>query len=182
LFFLLSFCEGMALLKKTLLMLSMVLILAGPMLYLFIVDKMAGGDSGVSVKMPEVPGLGLDWLISNSRQVTGTAEDMAEGSETKVYKWKDTAGIWQFASELPMGVADVETMLISSNTSVQTLRPTAVPDQVQDERPTGAKQDESLALDLIPTPVRVKKLIEDARNVQNILDDRVKQIDSLSAK
>jgi len=173
----------MALLKKTLLMLSMVLILAGPMLYLFIVDKMAGGDSGLSVKMPEMPGLGLpDWLISNSRQVIGMAEDMAEGSDTKVYKWKDTAGIWQFASELPMGVADVEIMLISSNTSVQTLRPTAVSDQVQDERPTEAKQDESLALDLIPTPVRVKKLIEDARNVQNILDDRVKQIDSLSAK
>ena len=165
--------------KKTLLMLSMISILAGPMLYLSVVDKIGGG-AGPSFKMPS---LGLpDWLESGSEQVIGTAGEMAGDSGATIYKWKDAAGVWQFANELPVGVTDAETVLISSNTSLQAFKPQAEPEQEKDEAPAEAKQEESVELDLIPTPGRVKKLIEDAQNVQNVLDERLKQMDSLSAE
>ncbi len=165
--------------KKTLLMLSMISILAGPMLYLSVVDKIGGG-AGPSFKMPS---LGLpDWLKSGSEQVIGTASEMAGDSGPTIYKWKDANGVWQFTNELPVGVTDAETVEISSNTSVQAFKPQAEPEQEKDESLAEAKQDASLELDLIPTPGRVKKLIEDAQNVQNILDDRAKQMDSLSAE
>ena len=164
-------------LKKTLLMLSMISILVGPMLYLSVVDKMADGTAP-SLKMPS---LGVpDWLKSGSEQVIGTATEMAGDSSPTIYKWKDANGVWQFTNELPVGVADAETVSISSNTSVLAFKPQAEPDK--DDGPAEAKQDASLELDLLPTPGRVKKLIEDAQNVQNILDERAKQMDSLSSE
>jgi len=165
------------LLKKTLLMLSMISILAGPMLYLSIVDKMGSG-AGPSFKMPNfgVP----DWLESGSGQVADIASEVVDDGGSQIYKWKDAAGVWQFTNELPAGMTDVETVQIKSNTSVQAFKPEVEPEQ--EEAPAKTKQDESLELDLLPTPGRVKKLIEDAQNVQNILDERVKQMDSMSSE
>ncbi len=160
-------------------MLSMISILAGPMLYLSVVDKLGGG-AGSWFKMPS---LGLpDWLRSGGEQVVGTATEMVGDRGPAIYKWKDAAGVWQFTSELPVGVEGVETVQITSNTSVQAFKSEvkSEPEEDKDEGPAEVKQDESLELNLIPTPGRVKKLIEDAQNVQNILDDRLKQMDSLS--
>ncbi len=169
----------MVLLKKVFLMLSIISILAGPMLYLSIVDTMGSG-AGLSFKMPS---LGLpDWLKSGGEQIVGTAAEVVGDSGSAIYKWKDAAGVWQFTNELPVGVTDVETVLISSNTSLQAFKSQAEPEQAKAESPVEAKQDESLELDLMPTPGRVKKLIEDAQNVQNILDERVKQMDSQSSE
>ena len=164
-------------LKRTLLMLSMISILAGPMLYLSIVDKMGSG----ATPSFEMPNFGLpDWLESGSEQVADIASEVADDGGPMIYKWKDAAGVWQFTNEPPAGMAGVETVQIKSNSSVQAFRLPEEPEK--DETPAETKQDESLELDLIPTPGRVKKLIEDAQNVQNILDERVKQMDSLSSE
>ncbi len=149
------------------------------MLYLSFVDKMAGGASP-SFKMPS---LGLpDWLKSGGEQIVGTATEVVGDSGSAIYKWKDAAGVWHFTNELPVGVTDAETVLISSNTSVQAFKPQTEPEQAKVESPVEARQDGPVELDLMPTPGRVKKLIEDAQNVQNILDERVKQMDSLSSE
>ncbi len=164
-------------LKKTLLMLSLVSVLIGPMLYLSIVDKMGGGAMP-SFKMPN---FGLpDWLESGSKQIKGVASDVADNGEPVIYKWKDAAGVWQFTNEPPVGIAGVETVQIKSNSSLQAFIPPAEPEK--DAAKAETKPNESVALDLMPTPGRVKKLIDDAQNVQTILDDRLKRMDSMSAE
>jgi len=157
-------------------MLSMISILAGPMLYLSIVDKMGSG-AAPSFKMPN---FGLpDWVESGSEQVAEIAGEVADESGPQVYKWKDEAGVWQFTNELPAGVTGVETVEIRSNSSLKAFKPEVEPEPEKDQ---GLAKSESMELDLIPTPGRVKKLIDDAQNVQNMLDERAKQMDSLSSE
>lgn len=159
-------------------MLSMISILAGPFLYLSIVQNIGEGGAGPSFKMPK---LGMpDWLESGSEQVM-TATDMGgDSGGSTVYKWKDATGVWQFTNELPVGVTGVETMQVTPGTTVQAFKLPAEPGS--DEAPAKAKPNESLELDLMPTPGRVKQLIDDAKNVQTMLDERAKQMDSLSSE
>ncbi|HHJ81128.1 MAG TPA: DUF4124 domain-containing protein [Candidatus Tenderia electrophaga] len=163
-------------LKKTLLMLSLISILAGPMLYLSVVDKMGSG-AGLSFKMPN---FGLpDWLASGSKQISELAGDVTDDADPLIYKWKDAAGVWQFTNEAPAGMAGVETVQIKSNSSLKAFIP---PEPEKEEAPAAATPNESPELDLMPSPGRVKKLIDDAQNVQTILDERIKLMDSLSSE
>ncbi len=164
----------MNLLKKTLLMLSAISILAGPILYLSIIDKMGNG----AVPSFKMPSFGLpDWLESGSKQITGIVSEVTDNSRPMIYKWKDAAGVWQFSNELPADMAGVETVQIRSNSSLKAF---ILPEPEKEETPAEAKPNEPL--DLMPTPGRVKKLIDDAQNVQTILDERLKLMDSLSSE
>jgi hypothetical protein len=98
-------------------------------------------------------------------------------NETKVYKWQDELGEWHFSNQPPpSGVSSsVETYRNDVNV-------TQAPPPIEEEKPEAEETGTDIpqtAAPLLPItdPERVQQLIEDAKNVQNLVDQRQEQID-----
>jgi len=165
--------------RKFLLVLSMASILLGPMLYFSVVEQMSGKNGFDTVEIPELKMPQLDvpqWIES----VTELAPEGDSDAGVQVYKWQDEAGVWQYSNEYPLGVAQVETVLITSNSSVQAVTPKAEEADVETEFVSQSPTDE--ALDLTLSPARIQKLIQDARNVQTLVDEHAQQMEGVRAE
>lgn len=98
-------------------------------------------------------------------------------AETLVYKWQDKNGEWHFSNQPPPeGVASNVTTYRSDVNVMQAPKADQPPPQ---EKTTTAPGSDPADPPLIPLadPGRVKQLIDDAKNVQNLMDDRKRQID-----
>lgn len=98
-------------------------------------------------------------------------------NETTVYKWQDDTGEWHFSGQPPpAGISSsVETYRSDVNLTQAPPPPVeAKPDPVENtaDIPSG-----SAALLPITDPERVKQLIEDAKNVQNLVNERQQNIE-----
>lgn len=106
-----------------------------------------------------------------------TADKALQKNTTKVYKWQDATGEWHFSSQPPpTGIkGSVETYRSDINIT-QTPAPVEVVAEPTEKVSTDIPTTASPLLP-ITDPERVKKLIEDAKNVQNLVNDREKNID-----
>ena len=98
-------------------------------------------------------------------------------SSTKVYKWQEQNGQWQFSSEPPpAGVASSVTTY-RSDTNIMQAPP--VPATENSPAPSAASEASVNAKPLLPLtdPDRVKQLMDDARTVQNLMDQRLQTLD-----
>jgi hypothetical protein len=120
-----------------------------------------GGKPSLSLpKMPNVPSLGSD-------------NDKNTPSVTTVYKWQDENGEWHFSNQPPPeGVARKVITYRSDANVIQ-----APKDSPQPAKPSS--EPETSASPLLPftDPGKVKKLIDDAKNIENLLQDRQEQMD-----
>ncbi|ALP54026.1 hypothetical protein Tel_13285 [Candidatus Tenderia electrophaga] len=162
--------------KKILVMAAVTSVLAGPLVYLSIVDRI-GKDNLPSLTLPEtgIP----DWLESAGNKFADRPAS-AGGESLTVYKWRNDAGVWQFSNEPPGAGGGVETVVVAPNSSVRSFAEDAQTVVAPSDQAVVDEQDVSQSVDLLPTPERVQKLIEDARNVQTLVDERGKQIESAS--
>lgn len=98
--------------------------------------------------------------------------------ETTVYKWQDAEGAWQFSNQPPpAGVASSVTTY-RSDTNITQPPPAPV-----EKKPEPAAE-QATAIPTTPAPLlpitdpeRVKQLIDDAKNVQNLVNDRQSTLD-----
>jgi len=90
------------------------------------------------------------------------------GKET-AYKWTDAQGVVHYSSEPPPEqMADLKKMIVDPNVNlVQGAKPTPKPTPEQND-----PQAESAPS--LYNPQSVQKLVEDARNVEKLLNDRAK--------
>ena len=132
---------------------------------------MFGEDGGPllkgGVKVPE---------FSNPMDALEKANPLNSSSEkVQVYKWQDANGVWQFSSQPPAGQASVETIELSPNTNVMAPTPVAAE---SDPAPTGPRV--SVLGGASPySPDGVKQLVDQAKNVQEMLDERQKMQEQL---
>lgn len=123
-----------------------------------------GGETSLKMPklgIPEIPGLAKE-----------EAEEKKAGTTT-VYKWQDKNGEWHFSNQPPAeGVASKVITYRSDTNVIQSTKAPAKPEPASEpETPT--------ANPLLPitNPEKVKKLMDDAKNIEKLLQDRQEQMD-----
>lgn len=94
------------------------------------------------------------------------------------YKWQDEDGIWHY-SDQPAAGQNIETVTVNTNTNlIQGLRI----EKKEDKEPEKKQKQANADIPKIPLPMtvpldKVSKMLEDASNIQQIMDERKKNID-----
>jgi len=103
-------------------------------------------------------------------------------NETAVYKWQDNTGEWHFSNQPPpTGVAS-SVKIYRNDVNITRTPPPAAPVPVENAPRQPDKKATDIpetAVPLLPItdPGRVKQLIEDAKNVQGLVDKRQQNLD-----
>lgn len=141
------------------------------------------------IKKPDgTPWLSLNDLIPSKESISDTLGQVVpdqvvggDGGKVSVYRWKDKEGNWQFSDTPPDNLV-VEQILVSTDLN-RDLAPAEL--ELEDEPEAKPKSGKAVLIgdgpSLSPTtisPDKIGKLIDDANNVQNLMNDRQKQIDS----
>ncbi len=106
--------------------------------------------------------------------------DMDE-NETTVYKWQDDSGKWHFSNQPPPAGVDSSVKTYRSDINITQAPPLPSPVESAPEKPDKKTTDiPQTASPLLPItdPERVKQLIDDAKNVQNLVNNRQKLLDA----
>ncbi|MBN4079106.1 DUF4124 domain-containing protein [Beggiatoa alba] len=99
-----------------------------------------------------------------------------DANETKVYKWQDDSGAWHFSNNPPPVGVNGSVEIYRSDINI-TQAPPPIEIMPKPANDTAAIPDSPSPLLPITDPGRVKQLIEDAKNVQNRVTDRQKNIE-----
>ncbi len=102
---------------------------------------------------------------------------------SRVYKWQDADGIWQYSDAPPPEGVAVETLSVSNQTNI--IQSVAVPaeqpasprEQISEksrQRLEEAEQQDLLSLD------RAKNIMDEAKAVQELMNTRNQQLNNLS--
>ncbi len=130
---------------------------------------------------PIIKGLATvqSWFRGSSAPKLPGNDTFGKKSETTVYKWQDMAGDWHFSNQPPpAGVASsVKTYRSDVNITQAPPPLPAVGKKPEVPEKTRAIPKNPAPLLPITDPERVKQLIEDAKNVQNLVNDRQKTLD-----
>lgn len=93
------------------------------------------------------------------------------------YKWQDANGAWHFGDTPPQGVNAFE---VSVDTAANVLRPVAAPETPANDAQANDGASSIIPLPMTVNPTQIGKLMDDAKNVQNLMDDRVKNIEAVT--
>ena len=125
------------------------------------------------MKMPDLPDMDLP------KDITGTSEP---SKKRTVYKWKDKSGTWHFTSEPPPKGQDYSAAVYDPNMNViQSVKRTTTETKTSLATAKGTetsvqKQPQGVEdLGNAYSPKRVQKLFDDANNIENVLNTRMKK-------
>lgn len=151
---------------------SMVLIFVGISNYMMYL--MTGKSPFAGMKLPS---------LSFDSASLGVATDSLKGlspvgGKDTIYKWVDEHGVTQYTSEPPPETVAMTQLELDENTNV--IQGLKMPEA---EAPTNSQNAQNPPAQLalpdgnLYSPEKIKKVIDDAKNVQKLLNDRVKQQD-----
>lgn len=162
--------------------------------YLFIMMMLVGLASLFIIKRPDgKPYLSVDMIFGKAQQeanalldkskrelndAVNSAKGMMDGeapsaSQATIYKWQDAKGNWHYSDRPNTRV----------NSQVHTLDPTKITimaaenTDILNEKTQNADGLEGKGGINSMSPNEVKKLVQDAQNVQKLMDQRAKQLD-----
>lgn len=111
-----------------------------------------------------------DWL-PNTEQPPAT--------EVNVFKWQDAQGRWHYGDEPPEHIPS-QTLNVRTDTNI--VRSVKIPPKktvLTPKKPAAEPQKQpDIALPMTLSPEKVGTLIQDARNVQSLVDKRVRDINN----
>ena len=102
-------------------------------------------------------------------------------NETTVYKWRDNSGEWHFSNQPPPAGVASSVKTYRSDINITQTPPPPPPVENATEEPDKKTADiPQTASPLLPItdPKRVKQLIDDAKNVQDLVNNRQKALDA----
>ncbi len=143
-------------------MIAMVIVMVGISNYMLYI--MTGRSPFDGFKLPSV-----------SDAIPNSIDDIKPslGGKQTVYKWVDENGVTQYSSEPPPNQATTSLELDPETNIIQSVE---VPSDEGDDSTLSNKNNETPQLALPEGPVyspdNIKKLIDDAKNVQKTLDER----------
>ncbi len=143
----------------------------------FTVLKGTDGKTLMSLPTPSMPSLSLDSLpdLPDFGEKNSSAS-RSSGGEDLFYKWHDKQGNVQFTSEPPPNGVEYTVKGYDPNANViqavdtSILQPKIVKSSQSSSRPTNSAD----AIGNPYSPERVKKLFDDANNIEKILNQRLK--------
>jgi len=137
------------------------------------------------------PWLSMDDLTPNissiKRSVSDAIPDQLVGGsdgnfldeKVSVYKWRDAEGNWQFSDTPPKNI-NAQQILVGTDVN-RDLAPLPPSPSTPAEQPKNGKalliKDSGFSPTTI-SPDKVSKLVDDAKGVQGLMDDRQKQLDT----
>lgn len=157
------------------LLLVLVLGLAGPFFL-----KKPDGTPWMDARqlLPDVK----SWQLSLTRwwRDTKVSVDVGDGvgsaGKTTVYRWQTPDGSWQFSDTPPQGV-QVETVSVDPDRNlIEGVSPQNVE---KTEKPAAETPELGVPLPLTVSPKQAKQLIEDAKGVQKLMDQRAQALDNI---
>jgi hypothetical protein len=120
----------------------------------------------------------MDFLSTNS---TGSKNNEPSNiTHQSFYKWQDDDGTWHY-SDQPQAGKNIETVTVNTNTNlIQGLRREKSKELAVIEKKSESKI-ESLAMPLPMTvPIeKISKMLQNANNIQQLMDDRNQQIEQV---
>lgn len=128
----------------------------------------------VLLVLSSIPFVWQTSFVNGGANNTPMREVMSSSKTQHVfYKWQDDDGRWHMGDEPPDGVV---LHAINVDTAANILQPVAAP---SGKSPSAAKQPSpglSLPSPLTIQPAQVKTLLQDAHNVQELMNERSQQI------
>lgn len=121
-------------------------------------------DAIPDVDLPSMPGIG----------------ENTEGKPIEVYKWVDADGVINYSQTKPESSVSAEVMMVDPQTNV--VQADKLPEPEPEKPVAEAKPAPAPSLpdmSLLPTPDRVKQLMDDAKGIQTQMDDRAKMLESV---
>jgi hypothetical protein len=118
----------------------------------------------------------LDLFSTSS---TGSQNNESSINTTQsFYKWQDDDGTWHY-SDQPQAGKNIETVTVNTNANlIQGLRIEKKKEQVIVEKKPEVKAESSaIGLPMTVPLEKVSKMLEDANNMQQLMDNRNKQIE-----
>jgi hypothetical protein len=151
--------------KRTIFIMCVLVAIAfvGPML-------MKKPDGSPFIKSP------LDWF---STSPTGLHNNESSSSTSQsFYKWQDDDGTWHY-SDKPPAKKNIETVTVNINTNLmQGLRVVKKKEQSIIEKKLQSKVENApIALSMTVPIEKISKILEDANNIQQLMDNRNKKIE-----
>lgn len=92
-------------------------------------------------------------------------------------KWQDENGLWHFGDEVPEGVV---AQVVSVDTAANVIRSVKLPEKEPEEKAKADKESTTgIPLPMTVQPEQLSQMMDDAANVQQLMNDRTKQLDSI---
>lgn len=118
------------------------------------------------------------WFNNKISDIRKSGQTNDQTSGTTVYKWKDREGNWQFSNQPPPeDVASSVTVYHTDTNVTQAQKPPPLPSEESTTPTNNAVPATPAPLLPYTNPERVKQLMDDAKNVQNIMDQRQQAIE-----
>ncbi len=117
----------------------------------------------------------LDQAVDKTKSLSGN--DASSSKKTKVHKWRDENGVWQY-SDTPNPDGKSEEMWVDPNTNLVKSTPMTTAEPKSEENQE-QKKSPHLPVPMTVSPDKVSKLMDDAKNIQGLMDKRAKDLDGL---
>lgn len=116
-------------------------------------------------------------LDSAAKDPLAATENAIDKNVTQVYKWQDANGEWHFSNEPPPAGIKGSVESYRNDVNISQAPPVVEVAPEPTEQPDSDIPDSNIPLLPITDPERVKQLIDDAKNVQELVNNRQQNID-----
>lgn len=115
---------------------------------------------------------------------SGDADAVITGSPNLIYEWKDAEGNLEFSNSPPADGIEFTVREYDPNTNV--IQSIELPSEEAEVSNTEPKTDQKILSSDSPgdvySPEQIKKLIDDAKNVENLLNERLKNQEAITGQ
>ena len=121
---------------------------------------------------------GTPFMETPWESLKSSENEASINAQQSFYKWQDDDGTWHY-SDQPQAGKNIETVTVNTNANlIQGLRPEKkVEKAVEIKKPEPKAAAPTLGLPMTVPLEKVTKMLDDANNMQEIMDNRTKQID-----
>lgn len=144
-----------------------------PIFFLVVLVAIAFAGPMLMKKPDGSPLMEAPWNSSSS-----SSDSPSVNTSQSFYKWQDEDGTWHY-SDQPQTGQNIETVTVNTNANlIQGLRT----EKKKEEKEEKVVEKEKAETPSVPLPMtvpleKVSKMLEDANNMQKLMDDRSQQID-----
>jgi hypothetical protein len=144
-----------------------------PIIIMIVLVAIAFAGPMLMKKPDGTPFMEAPWESSNK-----SSDSSSINTSQSFYKWQDEDGTWHY-SDQPAAGQTIETVTVNTNTNlIQGLRIEKKEEKEAENKQEPAKTDvPSIPLPMTVPLEKVSKMLEDASNMQQIMDDRKNKID-----
>lgn len=113
----------------------------------------------------------LDKAIDKTKSKAPTS------TKTKVHKWRDKNGVWQY-SDTPNPNGNSEEMWVDPNTNLVKGTPISASEPAPKSQQT-KNNSPNIPVPITVSPDKVSKLMDDAKKIQDLMDQRTQDLEGL---